>query len=455
MKYIILISFIFLQSLASKGQSNNGISLTTNGEGPTPEQAVQNALRSAIEQSFGVFISARTEILNDDLIKDELVTISNGNIQKYEILSQVYFNERKVYFVTVESVVSLENLASFIQQKGFDNISFNGAAFGHNIKLMKLNEISEKKAISNLIQLGLSNIKSMVNYELIVSDPTYLTGTDELFIPLTISISANENWNIYYNNFISSLNSISLAKHELETFESINRPIHRFYILNDQGLDNIYYFRSEETLRMIDVFFKILNIEALQKFQIESELGSIFVPRRYDDLFQFNIYELMDIGYSDVQTNQWLKRGSQPWLFATSYDFNVYADYYNFNQERVSAASQASGHISNKLKLDYNISRLIAFMSGSSRLNANNPLVLNYNEFLSEMKTLSPLEKIEKSLLFFPKVEKNEVDNYGNRIITGFTYLNRSRNSVYMTLNYKLREDDLSKLTQFSLTFVD
>jgi hypothetical protein len=359
--------------------------------------------------------------------------------------------------VTVESVVSLENLASFIQQKGFDNISFNGAAFGHNIKLMKLNEISEKKAISNLIQLGLSNIKSMINYELTVSDPTYLTGTDELFIPLTISISANENWNIYYNNFISSLNSISLTNHELETFESINRPVHRFYILNNQGLDNIYYFRTEETLRMIDVFFKILNIEALQKFKIESELGSIFVPRRYDDPYQFNIYELMDIGYSDVQTNQWLKRGRQPWLFATSDDFNGRADYYNFYQERVSAASEASNFVRGFIshQLDYNVSRLIAFMSGDSRLNANNPLVMNYNEFLSEMKTLSPLEKIEKSLLFFPKVEKYEVDDYGNRIITGFTYLNRFRNSISMTLNYKLREDDLSKLTQFSLTFVD
>jgi hypothetical protein len=45
-------------------------------------------LRSAIEQAFGAFISSKTEILNDNLVKDEIVSVSNGNIQKFEVLSE-------------------------------------------------------------------------------------------------------------------------------------------------------------------------------------------------------------------------------------------------------------------------------------------------------------------------------------------------------------------------------
>ena len=39
--------------------------LTTTGSGPSKEIAVQQSLRSAIEQAFGAFISAKTEILVD------------------------------------------------------------------------------------------------------------------------------------------------------------------------------------------------------------------------------------------------------------------------------------------------------------------------------------------------------------------------------------------------------
>ena len=47
------------------------VELVVNGDGPTKELATRNALRSAIEQAYGTFVSASTEILNDELVKDE------------------------------------------------------------------------------------------------------------------------------------------------------------------------------------------------------------------------------------------------------------------------------------------------------------------------------------------------------------------------------------------------
>ena len=46
----------------------NEVSLVVTGEGATKEEATNNALRSAIEQAFGVFVSANTEILNDEIV---------------------------------------------------------------------------------------------------------------------------------------------------------------------------------------------------------------------------------------------------------------------------------------------------------------------------------------------------------------------------------------------------
>ena len=63
------------------------VELVVNGEGVDKTTATHNALRSAIEQAYGVFISTNTTILNDDLIKDEIATVASGNIKAYKELA--------------------------------------------------------------------------------------------------------------------------------------------------------------------------------------------------------------------------------------------------------------------------------------------------------------------------------------------------------------------------------
>ena len=80
--------------------------LNVSGTRKTLEEAKTNALRSAIEQAFGAFISSKTEILNDDLVKDEIVSVSNGNIQKFDIISQVEIPNNG-YAMTLYATVSI------------------------------------------------------------------------------------------------------------------------------------------------------------------------------------------------------------------------------------------------------------------------------------------------------------------------------------------------------------
>ena len=60
--------------------------LIVSGDGSTKEEATKAALRSAIEQAFGTFVSSNTKILNDELVKDEIVTVASGNIKSYKYL---------------------------------------------------------------------------------------------------------------------------------------------------------------------------------------------------------------------------------------------------------------------------------------------------------------------------------------------------------------------------------
>ena len=51
------------------------MTLVVYGTAESEDEAIKIALRSAIEQAFGTFVSANTEVLNDELVKDEIATM--------------------------------------------------------------------------------------------------------------------------------------------------------------------------------------------------------------------------------------------------------------------------------------------------------------------------------------------------------------------------------------------
>jgi len=83
MKNILFISLI----LCSIGLFAQTVTITTIGSGATKGEAEISALRSAIEQTFGAYITSNTVIFDDELVSDEIASIANGNIESYKILS--------------------------------------------------------------------------------------------------------------------------------------------------------------------------------------------------------------------------------------------------------------------------------------------------------------------------------------------------------------------------------
>ena len=63
-----------------------------------------------------VFVSSNTEILNDELLKDEIVSVSSGNIKSFtEVGANVH---NGIFSVTLETIVSTSALASYAKAKG-------------------------------------------------------------------------------------------------------------------------------------------------------------------------------------------------------------------------------------------------------------------------------------------------------------------------------------------------
>ncbi|MDE6048186.1 MAG: hypothetical protein K2G09_00635 [Paramuribaculum sp.] len=158
-------------STTTKKNPNEEITLTVSSDGLTKDDAVKNALRLAIEQAYGAFVSANTTILNDEVVKDEIVTISNGAIKEYKIISEAQKPDGSGYIVTANATVSLPQLITYAKNHGSE-CEFAGNTFGMQMKLWEIEKENELRALENLKLQVETLLPQMINWEIEVGQPS-------------------------------------------------------------------------------------------------------------------------------------------------------------------------------------------------------------------------------------------------------------------------------------------
>jgi len=249
------------------------VTITVTGTGETLEQSKYNALRSAIELAFGTFISTKTDILNDKLINDEIVSITNGNIHKFDVLSQIQMPNGR-YTSSLKATVSITKLTSFAENKGYA-VEFKGSLFGVNMRLIKMNEEAEYKAIQNLFYVSRELLKKSIDFELETDDPTIYNGSwanlekdyyankEELYeLIFNVKCSVNSNYNIFKKYFINTLAGIAMPTDEIIEYQTLQKKI-RYIQLGSTK----YYLREIKSIKLLQNLFIISN-DVLLNFEI-------------------------------------------------------------------------------------------------------------------------------------------------------------------------------------------
>ena len=316
-----------IQSNASASQVSNPkdeVKLVVSGDGLTEEQAIKTALRSAIEQTYGTFVSANTAILNDSLVKDEIVTISTGNIKSYKKIASARLPNGK-NTVTLDAVVCISKLTNYAQSKGAST-EFAGASFGMNMKIKELNKKNELKALNNLIEQIKLMLPTAFDMKLYVEDPALPEGggrgfLDELdsrllclryytrdkiyydnvenaklvnklkavpnnnyIINFNVLYEENENTLPFFSFIAKNLVSIGLSDDDVKEYKKTNIPVLDLYFqfpysLDEMGIDQIYSYidyqsrASEKEISNLLHKLSIMFSDCFSNFQIVDNLG--------------------------------------------------------------------------------------------------------------------------------------------------------------------------------------
>lgn len=278
-KYALLLVFQVL-SLFVLSQDDKTVTLVVSGQGVTQEEARQKALRVAIEQAFGAFISSKTEILNDKLFNDEIVSVSNGNIQNFEVVSDVQL-PNGFHAVILKATVSVTRLTSFCESRGLVT-EFKGSLFALNIQNQELSEKNEIICLNNL-KNTLSYLSSLsFDYEIEVSDPVLSKTSNTLYnVPIKVKCKANKNLENWIFLFRKTIIELAMSEGEVMNYMKLNKPTFGFLIPdfkieidNDDNMkisSKSLYFRSKESLKILnDIFAHILF--GIQNFEVNNNI---------------------------------------------------------------------------------------------------------------------------------------------------------------------------------------
>ncbi len=222
------------------------VTLTVNGQGTTKEIATANALRSAIEQTFGVFVSANTAIVNDELVKDEIATVSSGNIQKYTEEACVNLPNGEIA-VTLSATVSISKLVTYAKNHG-SSAEFAGQTLAMNVKMKELNKQNEEKVLQHTISQLWQLTPHMFDWEISITDPRLTDDGTHYAIGTSVTAKSTEASHSFYEILKGTLRSLSLTSEEIKEYDNINLPYKRIELVSYKESYQYpvhYYLRSD------------------------------------------------------------------------------------------------------------------------------------------------------------------------------------------------------------------
>ncbi len=434
MKQLILIVTLAL-SINAYAQDDKTVTLVASGQGKTQDEAKQVALRSAIEQAFGTFISSKTEILNDNLVKDEIVSVTNGNIQKFDVLSELQLPDGS-YATTLKAIVSVTKLTSFCESKGVE-VEFKGALFAFNINQQMLNELNEQKLIGNMKSIVNSISKNAFNYEIKTDQPLSISGSnDEWNVPVTIDVTVNKNFVNIPKIIFSTLKGCALSQTEAETYIKLNKKIYAVTIAMNKNNYIRCYLRSAKSVDiLIDLIYSFSK--DIMNFQVENGIDTLN-PIQINHLnSQYN-----GIAVYDCAFRFFLKGGLPASLFDNLYkhylsDIQCPKRLYHpeFNSETIASEGRS-----------YSQKEIFEWRNRGGVP----PTAYDYHLISLPGQKGSPFDNKSKFYFLNSLIEKNVRETIFGLTIS---FIDIKENDIVISLKYndKRKLNDLKKITSYKL----
>ena len=243
-----VIIFLFL-SIITVNCFGNDVIIISEGTGKNKSEATISALRFALAEAYGTYISSMSSIDTNDLFSDETVMITNGNIKSYKEIS---YNESS-HTIKLNVIVSLDKLNKYVENHG-SSVSIDGSRLIVNMEIKAENRGNTDISFNHFLEKLSETACKMYNYSLVISEPK----VEGNFVYLNIQIKCNDNivqQNTFNNIYYNSLRDIYM-KYDMSD-EYVRYQVNKYKnAINNIKILGIYSFILKDNLgNKIDCFY--------------------------------------------------------------------------------------------------------------------------------------------------------------------------------------------------------
>ena len=176
----------------------------TSGYGKNPDEALTQALRNAVEEAVGTYMTSTTRIENDELIEDKVLSLSRGFIKDFKKLSEMRVEDE--IKVTVSAIVTGSQILETLKASGV-KIKVAGQKMFQQFASFDRQMEDEYKVISNLLK-DLPK-EGPLDYTVEVSGEP-IRKKEMYYLTVKVTGKINENYKRQYENLKNILEETAL-----------------------------------------------------------------------------------------------------------------------------------------------------------------------------------------------------------------------------------------------------
>lgn len=103
---LLILTFAFTCSLSSENFAQDStMTVTSRGIGIDPSAAKKDAFVNAMQQAIGSYVDSETVIENNEIIKDKILSVSDGFVESYDVISEATRRDDSLYEIQIKATI--------------------------------------------------------------------------------------------------------------------------------------------------------------------------------------------------------------------------------------------------------------------------------------------------------------------------------------------------------------
>lgn len=187
-KTFSLLCALLLFATGAWGAADEGrITVMAEGSGTTKLEALQQAWMEAVRKGVGLFLTSKTEAIDDDLT-EKIVTHSRGQVNSYKVLSEV--QENGLWTVGIEASIDKDILRETAAQGKSRRMAFDGTAVAAREDTQEKKRQSQEEILVDA--LNELNLASILRYRTELKKTALPDGKTAFYVENILSVDPQQ-----------------------------------------------------------------------------------------------------------------------------------------------------------------------------------------------------------------------------------------------------------------------